>query len=1450
MSPTRGSDEETPARLTRTRMGRIHDLEYELEVVKNDQKLRELEYQAAQLRDTQRIKRIEDEIQILKNPEEVRDLEAEIQEAENEPASVLAEIIQKSYAEAEEFHDTSRPTQCNQEENSIAVNTNVPAGARDLISATEASGINTVSSHKQGGNIENTEPLANTTNTIIKEVDHYQGSFPAQASLNVNQFIPPISDVLQASAGTDFDLSTLELQYYRDLDFPQESIELSFRDMDLDQLREVASDLQENLESELEPPSETDIQTLCLISSVCYFIFLRTSTVDNIDSAIKYAEKAVECIHINNPKYVPCLKNLITMLMIKYKCTMSFADLERTVTRAEEMLTLAHPDRRHQIMDLLKMRHIQRLLTGSMDQIEELMMMLDVIAISPTSATHHFKRFEETDDINDLQMAIQASEKDVAETHDLLQKGIFLGELAKFLEIKFDRIGELDDLNAVIKVREEALAILPESDNDTVASIRESLLKNLTTLLKMRFYRTGDIGDLEMAITLGEMALAAADTSHSDNNLMLSHLALCYNDRYKWSGSYDDLCVAIKSIAEALATKPENDQIRRALLSKLFHCLNDRFLQTGNIDDLEAVINAGKEAATAIDDLSEKAVISNNLASCLKKRFDRTGSLKDLHMGIKASREALAILVDDNPQRITALSNSITFFEARYVLIGDLDDLQTAIKIGGEVLAGTPHNDPDRISRVGNQIGLLLSRFRRTGNLDDSNTAINMGKEVMATIPNNALPASPSFVNNLVGCLGDRFLMTDDMNDIIMAIKIGQQSLEEIAAEDHLKRSPILMNLGRHFSYKFDRTNNVNDLNLAIEFTQRALSETASDYRNKAVPSDSEKAISLLKEAAESPHSPTNIRIVAARTAVIRLISEGMLSEASQMAELGIKLLPLVAPRQLNQRDQQHMIAESAGLASIAASLALEFGKDAYQAVQLLELGRGVITSLRLGFRTGLSELRSKHPEVAENFERLRDILDSQATRMADVPVSLAARIVQDNANLEFEKIIDRIRLLPNFENFLLPPAADKLMVAACQGPVVFINVSTHRCDALIIEAQIIRSVCLPDLSEQDIKKNVNFMRSIHSTHALSSPNAVSQMFRMLEWLWDTVVNPILKELKIFGPPPNDDWPRIWWIPTGQLSLLPLHAAGYHSQEPINGHCRTLVLSGTNETGYCPPPNSTTLDRVVSSYSSSIKALLYSRQNVQTSESHDRPNEALLVSMDRTPGYSDLEYATEEARTLESLLSSQITTVKLERPCKKAILDRLSSCSIFHFAGHGESDSFDPSKSSLLVSDWQENPLTVEHLIKLNFKSPLLAYLSACSTSNNSAEKLQDEAIHLVTACQLAGFQHVVGSLWEVSDKHCVTAAEEMYKTIVEGGFIDGNKISFGVHKATRRLRGITNGADKDRSLGPTTPEGHADKESGERGLRTVRPHGYQPKNIKNELGDPFIWAAYVHVGP
>jgi CHAT domain-containing protein len=126
-------------------------------------------------------------------------------------------------------------------------------------------------------------------------------------------------------------------------------------------------------------------------------------------------------------------------------------------------------------------------------------------------------------------------------------------------------------------------------------------------------------------------------------------------------------------------------------------------------------------------------------------------------------------------------------------------------------------------------------------------------------------------------------------------------------------------------------------------------------------------------------------------------------------------------------------------------------------------------------------------------------------------------------------------------------------------------------------------------------------------------------------------------------------------------------------------------------------------------------------------------------------------------------------------------------CKIFHFAGHGLSDSKDPSHSSLLLEDWKDEPLTVETLRgqKLQETSPFLA---ACSTGANEHDQLLDEGVHLVSACQLAGFRHVVGTLWEVSDKHCVDVANILYKTLQEEGMTD-IAVARGLHHAIRTLR-------------------------------------------------------------
>jgi CHAT domain-containing protein len=108
----------------------------------------------------------------------------------------------------------------------------------------------------------------------------------------------------------------------------------------------------------------------------------------------------------------------------------------------------------------------------------------------------------------------------------------------------------------------------------------------------------------------------------------------------------------------------------------------------------------------------------------------------------------------------------------------------------------------------------------------------------------------------------------------------------------------------------------------------------------------------------------------------------------------------------------------------------------------------------------------------------------------------------------------------------------------------------------------------------------------------------------------------------------------------------------------------------------------------------------------------------------------------------------------------------------------------------LLLEDWTTDPLTVDDLrdYKLQENPPFLGYLSACSTGANTADRLADEGIHLVSAFQLAGFRHVVGTLWEVSDKHCVDVARVLYETLRDEGMTDV-AVCQGLHRALRALR-------------------------------------------------------------
>jgi hypothetical protein len=458
----------------------------------------------------------------------------------------------------------------------------------------------------------------------------------------------------------------------------------------------------------------------------------------------------------------------------------------------------------------------------------------------------------------------------------------------------------------------------------------------------------------------------------------------------------------------------------------------------------------------------------------------------------------------------------------------------------------------------------------------------------------------------------------------------------------------------------------------------------------------------------------------------------------------------------LQHTDKQHVLEGPAGLDSMAAAVALNAGKEPIYALELLESGRGIIYSLLMDIRGDLSDLQEQQPELADKFIHFRDQLEppvAHSNPFIDENCTSSWQVQESRryAGEELDKLIVKIRKLPEFEDFLLAPSEGQMQVAAKRGPIVAINVSEYRCDAILIEQHQIRSLALPLLDIKVIKEK-----------ALSRDLA---SLEVLEWLWDTVTSPILDALGFTQPPSEDDWPHMWWIPIGPLSKFPLHAAGRH-------------IKGSSET---------VLDRVMSSYSSSVKAIIHGRRRAVI-ESFSA--QALLVAMENTPEQTRLLYANKEIEIIRSLVKAMSFDLIEPGRRKQIIISHLPQCKIFHFAGHGYTDEKDPSKSHLLLEDGKSDPLTVATLLEMNLRehSPFLAYLSACGTGRIKNERLVDESIHLISAYQLAGFRHVIGTLWEVNDKACVDMARITYEGMRDGGMTD-ESVCLGLHRASRELR-------------------------------------------------------------
>ncbi|KAH6871883.1 CHAT domain-containing protein [Thelonectria olida] len=468
-----------------------------------------------------------------------------------------------------------------------------------------------------------------------------------------------------------------------------------------------------------------------------------------------------------------------------------------------------------------------------------------------------------------------------------------------------------------------------------------------------------------------------------------------------------------------------------------------------------------------------------------------------------------------------------------------------------------------------------------------------------------------------------------------------------MAIAQYIDRAAWLNNLGVRLGDRYSRTGAMADLEEAIRVAREAVKATPEDHPDRA------GRLNNLGGRLSDRYSRT------------RAIAD--LEGAKQCFNVA-----------LNHRESPINIRITAGL----------------PAIELLETGRGVLASSLQDLRTDLSTLQKQYPELSRSFVELRDQLDAPTSQGTLMPL-----------------LLKEIHSQSGFERFLLSASEAEMREAAVQGPIVILNVSSHRCDALIVEKSAIRVLELPCLSRQDIHDRARDVQSLET----------------LGWLWDAVVSPVLDALGFNKPPSGDSWPHVWWIPTGPLVRFPLHAAGHHLERSSN----------------------TSLDRVVSSYSPSIKTIIHSRQQCGQETAAELSKNVVLIAMQDTPEQKRLQYTRKETSAVQAVCESMELLYVQPQPYNKEVLSALETCRVFHFAGHGDANEENPLQSLLLLKDWKQDPLTVGCLLGTNLssKSPFLAYLSACGTGQIRHERSIDESIHLTGAFQLAGFRHVVGTL-------------------------------------------------------------------------------------------------------
>ena len=1165
---------------------------------------------------------------------------------------------------------------------------------------------------------------------------------------------------------------------------------------------------------------------LCSHAEIQHAIWEQSQRIASLDLAIAAWQRAVGGFPYADDRRSITLSNLGFAYLSRYKAIGSASDLERadaSTQSAVNHLPANNPERSAVLFNRFGvLRALTRTLSGDENALDAAICAGTALLAEPhhegspvdLAQTHAdqcdlmFERFKRNRRIEDLKASIMQCDAAIsiaAQDHRL--KHEFHARRADLLYAKYAHLGDYAALDDAISALHETISQSPRNDANLAIS-----LYHLSQRLRVRFENEESVDDLENSITAVRSALDLTHPEDPDFAVRLNGLGIALLAWFDVTKNSEVLDEAIAQLQSGI-TCPASPGDMAAILSNLGLALRRRFEATGSLADLEKSIAAGRQSIILdTTDPVEVMRFRSNLALSLCCRFELTLDDSDIDSAVQLITSTPMGVGDfrANAEMMSALGFILS---SRYRATGAISDINSAVDASNKALKLAQESAIGGLgSFLLNASANLLARYQRTLDVSDLIQVSEQCHEVVRTARSEQQKAGA--ISNLAISMESLFDQTGAYELIDKAIELCLQAIAEAKDGDQGSES-YWTNLSRMVIRRYEADRTEASLEEAIR-TARDAEAHCTDGHPRKLAAKSNLGLSLLYwlerhpdvvlgseakqlfiEVAGDARLPATERMRAARgSGAVSAVLENW-EDAVDGFEHALDELDLATWHGLLPVDRLHSVSRVQGLGADATAAAIAAGQPE-RALLMAERGRGIVFGQDAAVHEDLVRLRGRMPELADSLERLL----ARAKRAyawnytSDTDFSYAA---EQNMALatEWKALVaeadmgDGLQVLRSFK-------LDDLLPAAEHGPIAILNTSRLRCDALLVRPEGVDTLHLGGLTlESVIDKTNEYLLVLHKVDraVLDLQQARSHLDRdhdslaairqyttakwelqrasiardeslraLLRWLWDEIAEPVLNALGITGKPGlGCTWPRIWWCPTGPISLLPLHAAGYYDEEDPDGF--------------------SVLDRAVSSYTPTLRALLQARRPL---DSEPGNADILIVAVPEAQDEVPLTNVSRERDFLRSLFPGRYTLLEGERATAAAVEEELRRHRLAHFACHGGQDLVDPIRGGVLLHDGM---LTIGNIGAQRYTGEL-AFLSACKTAVGGV-RVPDEAVTLAAVLQFTGYQQVIGTMWSVFDGAAANITEGVYTRLHMSDRFDPHNAARALHLTIRHLRDV-----------------------------------------------------------